>query len=157
MEIFRIALDAHSRSLSASGNAARWNQKGEFVLYASASRALASLELLVHNLNLVPPVCYRVMVISIADDDRLYKQIKIADLPPDWRGMMAVPELRAIGSSWYMNLQSPVLKVPSAVIVQESNYLVNTRHPDFIKSVQLVRTEEFFWDARLSWKDGNRT
>ncbi len=42
-----------------------------------------------------------------------------------------------------------ILRVPSAVIPQEYNYIINTRHPDFLTKVKLLRIEDYFWDERL--------
>lgn len=119
------------------------------MIYAGSSRSLASLELIVHKGAVVPTETYRVMVISIADDDYLIKQLQMKDLPTNWRTFSAYPLLQRIGSQWITNQESLILKVPSAVIPFEYNYLINTEHPLFRSKVQLVRTEEFFWDSRL--------
>jgi len=128
--------------------------KGQQVLYAGSSRSLSSLELVVHRGAIQPNVGpaatrYKVMVISIADDDYLIKQIQRSDLPPNWRSIAGYASLQRIGSTWYNNQESLVLKVPSAIIVYEYNYIINTEHPDFSSNVQLVRTEDYFWDSRL--------
>jgi len=149
MEVFRISKEVHATSLSASGSANRWNTKGQQVLYTGSSRSLSSLELVVHRGAIQPNVGYKVMVISIADDDYLIKQVQRSDLPPNWRSLAGYPSLQGIGSAWYNRQESLVLKVPSAIIVYEYNYLINTEHPDFGSKVQLVRTEDYFWDSRL--------
>ena len=89
------------------------------------------------------------MVISIADDDYLIKQIKIKDLPTNWRSLAAYSVLQKIGSGWYNKQESLVLKIPSAVIPLEHNYIINTKHPDFDVKIKMVRTEDYFWDSRL--------
>ncbi|MDB5155569.1 MAG: hypothetical protein JWR50_276 [Mucilaginibacter sp.] len=89
------------------------------------------------------------MVISIADDEELYNSIFIKDLSKDWRSMNAYPKLQQLGSNWYLNKKSLVLQVPSAVIPNEHNFIINVNHPDFHKNVSLVRTEDYFWDERL--------
>lgn len=89
------------------------------------------------------------MVISVADEEQLVSQIRLKDLPKNWRSIAAYPVLQQIGSDWYTRNESLLLKVPSAVIIQECNYLINTKHPDFNGKVSLVRTEDYFWDDRL--------
>lgn len=89
------------------------------------------------------------MVISIADDEHLYKYIRLKELPINWRSMAAYGQLQQLGSNWYSNKESLVLKVPSAIIPYEYNYVINTIHPDFLKKVSLVRNEDYFWDSRL--------
>ena len=149
MEVFRISKESYATSLSASGRANRWNTKGQQVIYTGSSRSLSSLELIVHRGAVQSTVRYKVMVISIADDDYLIRQIQRNDLPPNWRSLAGYPTLQGIGLAWYNSQESLILKVPSAIIVYEYNYIINTEHPDFSRNVQIVRTEDYFWDSRL--------
>jgi RES domain-containing protein len=148
MEVFRIALEKYAGALTTSGSANRWNIAGQSVLYTGASRSLSTLELVVHRSAIQPTENYKVMVISIADEDDLVQQVQTRDLPANWRTMAAYPELQKIGSDWYTKQETLLLKVPSSVIVQEYNFLINVTHPDFTK-VTLVRAEDYFWDGRL--------
>lgn len=149
MELFRISLDTYAKALTASGSGNRWNVAGQYVLYTGSSRSLSTLELIVHRGAIQTKKDYRVMVISIADEDHLVQQVHIKDLPTNWRTMAAYSTLQAIGSEWYTKKESLLLKVPSAIIIQEYNYLINVTHPDFERKVGLVRTEKYFWDTRL--------
>ena len=149
MELFRISLDTYAGALTTSGAANRWNIAGQSVLYTGSSRSLSSLELIVHRSAIQPTKNYKVLVISIAEEDQLVRQVRITSLPKNWRMMAAYPELQKIGSDWYTKQETLLLKVPSSVIVQEYNYLINVTHPNFDKKVQLVRTEDYFWDGRL--------
>lgn len=148
MEVFRISSKKHSKSLTASGVSNRWNKDNQFVLYTGEFRSLSTLENVAH-LNIMPLIKFEVMVISIADDERLFKRIQIKDLPSDWRSDAQYPALQDIGNEWYINRETLVLQVPSAIIQQEFNYVINTAHPDFLKMVSLIRHEEYFWDERL--------
>ena len=149
MEVFRISKEEYAASLTSSRAANRWNLKGQNVIYTGSSRSLSSLELVVHKGSVKPILVYKVMVISIAADDYLTRQILIKDLPANWRSFAAYSNLQSIGSQWYIEQQSLVLKVPSAIIPFEYNYMINTEHPDFNKKISLVRVEEYFWDSRL--------
>lgn len=149
MELFRISLEKYAGTLTTSGAANRWNDKGQSVLYAGSSRSLSTLELVVHRAAIQPAENYKVMVISVEDEDHLVQQVHIRDLPTNWRTIAAYATLQKIGSDWYTRQATLLLKVPSSVIVQEYNYLINVTHPDFEKKVQLVRTENYFWDGRL--------
>jgi RES domain-containing protein len=149
MELFRIAREKYAGELTTSGAANRWNIAGQSVLYTGSSRSLSTLELVVHRSAIEPAESYKVMVISIADEDRLVQQVQIRDLPIRWRKMSAYAALQKIGSEWYTKQETLLLKVPSSVIVQEYNYLINVTHPDFGAMVKLVRTEDYFWDGRL--------
>lgn len=149
MEVFRISKELYSYSLSSSGSANRWNLKGQKVIYTGSSRSLSTLELVVHRNAIEPEEPYKVMVIHIPDNDNLFRQVKIADLPVNWKSMAAYSVLQQIGSNWYKQQDSLVLKIPSAVIPQEYNYLINTIHPDFEDNIRLLLTENYFWDDRL--------
>ena len=149
LEVFRISTIEHASSLSYGGGENRWNRDGEYVIYTGSSRALSTLELVVHRKSIQPERDYRMMILSIADDDHLYTQVQINELPLAWRTFFAYGHLQSIGSKWYQSRESLVLKVPSAVIPQEYNYVINTAHPDFLTKVKLIRTEDYFWDERL--------
>lgn len=89
------------------------------------------------------------MIISAPDSDHLIKTIDTKALPENWREFEAYSLLQKIGSEWFNSKETLILKVPSAVIPQEYNYIINTEHPDFKKNIVLVRTEAYFWDERL--------
>ncbi|HEA30981.1 MAG TPA: RES domain-containing protein [Leeuwenhoekiella sp.] len=149
MEVFKITTDNYAHELTASGRPNRWNKKGEFVIYTGSSRSLSTLELIVHRGAVQPSVVYRVMVISISDDNNIYETLNSKQLPDNWKNIIAYPTLQDLGSVWYRNQRSLVLKIPSAVIPFEYNFILNTTHPDFKEHVRLVRTERYFWDERL--------
>lgn len=149
MEVFRIIKEVYASQLIASGSANRWNKNDQFVIYTGSSRSLATLELVVHRNNIMPAFTYLVMIISVADEEELVTTIHQKNLPGNWRSIIAYSQLQQIGSDWYKSKQSLILKVPSAIISQEFNYLINTKHPDFLEKVSLVRTESYFWDERL--------
>jgi RES domain-containing protein len=149
MEVFRISTKRYSGSLSSSGTSNRWNFTGENVIYTGSSRSLATLELVVHRNAIKPAGEYKVMVISIADDDHLFRQIQASQLPQNWRSNLAYAQLQQIGSDWITRKETLILKVPSAIIPQEYNYIINTEHPAFRSKVKLIRSEDYFWDSRL--------
>ena len=101
--------------------------------------------MLVNRSNLHPKTAYKVMLISIPDRFDAYQ---VSDLPENWRSLSAYSRLQALGSYWYMHGSTGVLQIPSAVIPQEHNYLINTGHDDF-KEVKITDIENYFWDERL--------
>ena len=149
MEVFRICKETFASGLYASGASNRWNKRDQFVIYTGSSRSLATLELIVHKSSIAPLTSYKVMVISIADDDHLIRQTLISSLPVAWRSLSAYSTLQLIGGDWYDSNETLILKVPSAVIPYEYNFIINMRHPDFNDKVKLVRIENYFWDNRL--------
>lgn len=149
MEVFRISRACFARKLQASGYANRWNMDGQMVIYAASSRALATLELLVNRSNIKPDEDYLMMVISLSVSEDDIQEIKLGNLPEHRQSLSAYNLLQRQGSAWYKNQESLVLRLPSAVIPQEHNYMINTKHPDFADKVSLIRKEAYFWDQRL--------
>ncbi len=149
MEVFRLSAYKYAQALQSSGRANRWNLKGQLVIYASSSRSLATLEMLVHKGNKKTKKGFKMMVISIADEDHLFKQIYLRDLPDNWRHLSAYNTLQKLGSDWYKNRETLILKIPSAVIPIEHNLIINHEYPSFSKYVKIIRTESYFWDERL--------
>ena len=79
MEVFRICHEKYANLLTSSGSANRWNFQGQNVIYTGSSRSLSTLELVVHRNAIVPTFLYKVMVISIADEDHLIQQIRLSE------------------------------------------------------------------------------
>lgn len=150
MEVFRITITKYAHQLISSGAANRWNYENEYVIYAAGSRSLATLELVVHRAAIQPDFVYKVIVIHISDEETLFSSIPQKDLPQHWREEKAYPMLQQIGSHWYQRKSSLVLKVPSAIVPKEYNYMINTSHPDFHEeNIKIVGREPYFWDDRL--------
>ena len=145
MVVYRITSAKYADRLTASGKAGRWNPDDQYVIYTATSRSLATLEMLVNRSNLHPKADYKVMLISIPDQ---YDAYEVADLPENWRSLAAYSKLQGLGSFWYTHGKNAVLRIPSAVIPQEQNYLINTKHADFDK-VEIIDVEDYFWDERL--------
>jgi len=148
MAVFKICKEKYSNSLVASGVPNRWNKKDEFVIYTGGSRALSTLETVVHRSGISFTSPYKLLTILI-NDKKVIKEIDISDLPGNWKTIEAYVELQEIGSKWYRSFESLVLKVPSAIINQEYNYIINTNHPQFKKNIILNSIEDFIWDKRL--------
>jgi RES domain-containing protein len=114
----------------------------------SESRALGALEQLVHlHRNRLPPhfVCFGIEV----PDGLAIRKLGIADLPAGWRRQPGPPALRDIGTRWAESDETVVLQVPSAVVPEEHNFLVNPRHADFGR-LSIGEAEPFEFDERLA-------
>ena len=149
MFVYNIRKAKYANELRASGIANRWNKNEEFVIYTGGSRSLSTLELVVHRTGISIDNSYKLMVIEIdcTEDDIL--EITSKDIPKNWRTVEAYPRLQEIGSKWYKSKKELVMKVPSAVIPKEYNYLIHTKHPDFEKKVKIYEIEDYQWDKRL--------
>jgi RES domain-containing protein len=102
----------------------RWNSAGVAAVYATWSVSLAVLESLVHARKLDSLLGLRIASLTISEAD-------VSDAPA-WRGSpLPLAESRAIGDAWIAAKTTPVLRLPSVVIPQEFNYLMNPEHPEF--------------------------
>ncbi|MBO9619019.1 MAG: RES family NAD+ phosphorylase [Niabella sp.] len=149
MLVYNIRKAKYAKSLKASGVANRWNKQDEFIIYSGSSRALSALELVVHRSGIQLYESYKVLIIEINARAADIKEIKPGDLPVNWQSIAAYTHLQKIGSDWYNEKKKLLLKVPSAIIPMEHNFLINTRHPKFETHVKIKDAEVFHWDDRL--------
>lgn len=138
-----VSLAGHG-GMRASG---RWHTRGRRILYCSESPAAALLEILVHfeidvrNL----PARYRLLKLD-APDDLLVEHVTVAALPGDWTDRTDVT--RAMGDRWLQTATSPLLHVPSAVVPETFNVLLNPVHPD-ARRVAVAQVSELAINPRL--------
>ena len=147
MEVYRICLAQYATELIASGNPGRWNLRGQLVLYAAGSRALACLENVVHRSG--EGLNNQFKVVRIAVPDALpITELTLDQLPADWQPPRHYARCQPLGADWYQRQASAVLRVPSSIIAHEHNYVLNTRHPDF-GQLRIAGWEDFAFDARI--------
>ena len=124
----------------------RWNSPGRPAVYTAGSLALAALEVLVHLKSRKELNNY--WKVRLTFDESLVKIITIADLPPNWRQGRAPQETQTVGDGWLDEGIFPILRVPSIVIPEEWNYVLNPLHPQFTE-IQQGTPEPFAFDPRL--------
>lgn len=126
----------------------RWNRPGTRLVYAAEHLSLAALELFVHlDPEDAPRVLFRFRV-EVPDD--AIEVLPRGRLPPRWRAYPAPPATAAIGTDWARRREQLALLVPSAVIPEENNVLLNPEHPRFDR-LDLGSGEAFSLDPRM-WK-----
>lgn len=147
-EAWRIVKEKHVPTAFSGEGAARvggrWNSRGVAVVYASATRSLAALETLVH---LNPPIFLKYKIIRIEFAKELVGEI-VSALPGDWKQEPPPPSTRQIGDAWVRESRSAMLALPSIIIPDENNYLLNPAHPGFHKVI-IHPPEDFIFDPRL--------
>ena len=126
----------------AAQHGGRWNPAGAAVIYAAGSLALAMLERLVQRRNLAGTVVVEAQV----PDDILWTDM--LDTPPvGWRALGS-PEAVAAGAAWLREGRTALLRVPSALVPREPNWMVNVGHPDAAR-IGTTMPEPLEWDPRL--------
>ena len=125
----------------------RWNSKGMPVIYTGESLAMAVLEKYVSLIFPAPPgaafikLMFDFNACAIAD-------VRRESLPIDWQAVPPSTATRAIGDDWFKSGRTAILRVPSALLPEESNYLVNPAHPDFPR-ITLHKPTAFHFPPRL--------
>jgi len=147
MTLYRFAQSAYSRDLSGEGAklfGGRWNNKGNAVVYTSSTISLALLELLIH---------------SASYDEILVNQLTVIDTPTEEIKIIAPEQLKTgwqndagyskfIGDEFLKAKAFLLMQVPSAIIQQESNILINPLHANFRK-IKIKSVSTFHFDTRL--------
>lgn len=150
MKVYRIVDSRYQKDLSGKGAGlygGRWNRKDEYVLYTASSVSLACLELLV-NVDLTFRTPNYVLLTIDVPDEYTHSVLSVDDLPKSWRSKDQYPQTKQLGSNWYKEQQEGILQVPSAVIPQEPNYIINVFHP-IAKDLKIITAEPFLFDNRL--------
>ena len=147
MLVYRITLAQFANQLTAPGTEGRWNSKGKHVIYTAGSRALACLENLVHRDSEGLKNLFKVIAIDIPSKVSII-EIQDHDLPISWTKAENFYITRKIGNNWLLSLSSCILKVLSAIIINENNFLINPYHPDFTK-ISVKEIEPFEFDSRM--------
>lgn len=126
---------------------ARWSPPGVRVIYCAESRALAALEVLVHVEEVGDFIAQDWVIAPVTIPANTVEQPQ--KFPHDWRVYPYSPITQNFGAEWIQASRSAVLRVPSAVVMGEFNYLLNPQHPDFAK-LQLGKPGAFQFDPRLA-------
>ena len=148
MELFRISKERYKDDLTGTGArlyGGRWNNVGTAVLYSAQNRSLAMAEALVHLSSTLPLPDF-VLIVLYVPDEIAAKPVNVAALPENWRRNPAFTQ--DLGDSWAAAGESLLLKVPSAVVRNEFNFLLNPIHPEMPR-VRIVDYEPFSFDPRL--------
>ena len=153
--LWRIGTDARSYTaddMSGTGaklSGGRWNDVGVALVYAAGSRALACLETFVHlNAGGLPLNRYLVEI-DVPDDVWASAEVATPDtLPVGWDAEPAGLVSLAFGTDWANGNRSALLLVPSVIVPEEQNALINPAHPDAAK-ITARKVRKWLYDPRL--------
>lgn len=156
MRVYRIEREKYlATTLKGIGAAKtegyRWNSLDTYIVYTSATRSLATMEVSVHlDLNEDLPTDRHYVEIEIPDSIEIL-ELEIDDLPDNWDSQPPSLNTQVIGDSFVESNEFAVLKVPSSIVPPEYNYLINPKHADASK-IKVVSTEPMTFDKRMKPK-----
>jgi RES domain-containing protein len=123
----------------------RWNHKGTPLVYCGATASLCALEVLANGAVLPKS---RVVIAAEIPDSLKIEHLVDSDLPLNWNDEIAPDSTKDFGTKWAATNSSAILSVPSAIVPDERNFLINPLHPDFHK-IKFSAPKPFVFDPRL--------
>jgi RES domain-containing protein len=149
MIVYRLSKTKFAGDLSGKGaeiSGGRWNSKGVAMVYTSESRALATTEIAVHSSLANIPLDYNIINIEIPDN--LIFEPNVSDLPADWSDIPPRLPSQQFGDRFILENKYLVMKIPSAVVQGDFNYIINPKHKD-INLLKIISISPFSLDKRL--------
>jgi RES domain-containing protein len=153
MKVYRIERKKYIKSTLQGIGAAltegfRWNSQNTCLVYTAESRALATLEVSVHlDFSEDLPTDRFYLEIDIPNDIQIL-EIDQNDLPDNWDSKPPILETQFIGDDFVKDNEAAVLKVPSCIVNQEYNYLINPNHPDASR-IKVISEMAMNFDSRI--------
>jgi RES domain-containing protein len=149
MLVYRLNQEKYKDDISGYGaflNGGRWNEKEQYLLYTATSRSLALLEALVHLKQSSNIIKWYILTIEMPDLPTISSVIKFEKLPKDWAVNESVTKY--IGSKFILDKQLLFMEVPSIIIPEENNVIINPKHQYFNK-VKIKQNKLLRLDKRL--------
>lgn len=146
--VYRFASLEYAQDLSGNGAklfGGRWNSAGIPAVYTSFSISLALIELFIHKRTYEEIKVNQLMEIVIDCD--VNQSIDFKKLKKNWQDDEAYCQF--MGNGFLADNSLIALKVPSAVIEEESNLVLNSLAKDFLKKVRVKKVRPFYFDNRL--------
>ncbi len=151
MEVFRITQQQFADDLSGNGSrlfGGRWSSEGFFAIYTSSSRSLGLLETLAHTpAKMLSTKIYHLITISLPDNIKT-EEILYRSLPLGWDVPEARTYTKKLGDKFLKDNTSVMLAVPSVMMAEESNYVLNPMHAD-MKKVKIINKRRIYFDQRV--------
>ena len=147
MTVWRISNHATLDGAGGLRASARWHTKGRGIVYCASNPAAALLEVLVHH-ELQPgdlPSTYKLIRIH-CPDNLAQAEISTRDLPRDWRNHVNITH--DAGDEWLRQGRTPLLWVPSVIVPETMNLLINPAHPRS-RRIRIAGVQQFQMDQRL--------
>lgn len=151
MQAWRIAKRAYALDRQGTGarlTGGRWNSPGVAAIYVGLTPEIAAMEKLVHTSDMLPQDLV-LAEIELPSDDGLYRRCAVDDLPEGWDALPSSTAAIAIGDEFLLAAAHLGLIVPSAVMPEAFNIVLNPNHPKFDAAVTIRIVRSFEFDSRL--------
>ena len=145
MRLWRISNYADLTGIGGLKASARWHTKGKPIVYATEHPAAALVEMLVHIDFADLPETFQLITIE-TDSDIAAEIVERGSLPADW--VNDIHRTQAIGDVWLKRRSSLLLQVPSAILPDCTNVLINPAHQD-ANRIRIEKVARVPLDARL--------
>jgi len=149
MIVFRISSYQYHRDLSGKGAeiaGGRWNSPGTPALYTATSRALAMAEVAVHIPYGYMAKNFQILTLEVPDGP--LEEVSISSLPANWRSFPYITQTQMLGDKLMSDNNMLIIKVPSAVVDGDFNYLLNPKH-ELMGKVKIIEAKTFLFDNRF--------
>lgn len=149
MIVYRIGRTKYAKDLTGEGarlNGGRWNHKLTACICTSESRALAVLEYTV-NVN-IDDIPRSLSITTFEIPEKGMIGLKQADLPGNWKEIPSPSSTKDLGTKLLKTGNFPIIKIPSSVIPEEFNYLLNPCHIDS-KQFKVLDVNDLIYDVRI--------
>lgn len=145
MRLWRISAFPGLTGAGGLYDSGRWHSKGHPIIYVSEHPALAMVESMAHmRLRLSNiPLTLKLITIEVADGASVSPS---PALPGGWQANESTT--RALGDAWVTAKSGLLMQVPSALLADARNYLVNPGHPEAASHLRETRIEPFWFDKR---------
>jgi RES domain-containing protein len=153
MVVYRISNCQYIEDLTGKGAAlygGRWNSKDTYMVYTAETASLALLETVVH-IGKIPEKGFCMLAMQLPPNS--IETLAADKLPEGWSKNPAPDVLRKTGDDFIRAGRKLALKVPSVVMPEECNLLINPQHPDF-KKIKVIKRRTIPIDERLLFATG---
>ncbi len=149
MELFRITQARYAADMTGEGSrlyGARWNNIGTACIYTAENRGLSLCEHFCSS-SLAAPIPH-LSILTYSIETEYIFTLQLGDLPSNWREIKHPEETRNLGTDLIKSNQYAIIKVPSVIMEEEYNCIINIYHPDF-KTLKIKYIRPFYLDSRF--------
>jgi len=149
MNVYRISKSKYKNDLEGIGAkiaGGRWNNIGIACIYTSESRALAVLAYAANiELDLMPRALH---MTTCEIPEKEFYTFEEKDFPGDWNMMPSPQSTKDFGSIYLKDINILGIKVPSTIIPDEFNYLINPASK-ILSTITILESKDYVFDTRV--------